>query len=321
MTLAPLTVVIPTSGLTPYIELLLDDLRAQTVGPESVHIVVNNTASAVPKGSWCKERSSRVSVSFLTRDHYYAKGVNVALARVETKYVSVINDDVRLQPTWIEAVMEGLERNPQYGSIASRVISLRDESLLDSCGDSIHMSGRATANGWLDPIEMWTVPQEVFSTSGCLATYHMEDVRRAGYLDESFVAYMEDVDLGFRLQLLGRPCLFWPMAEAGHIGGATRKTPHLAAHLAERNSILTVAKNMPIELAPVAFPEFVRGHIGPCSFEGFRSWPAWRSGWASALRVAPRLARKRCDIQKSRRVSTDYLRSIIKLGQPEVCHL
>jgi GT2 family glycosyltransferase len=187
------------------VELLLEDLKAQTVRPQSIHVIVNNAHAGLPPRPWHRAEPGRVEVDFLTPGHYFAKGVNVALRQVRTEYVAVVNDDVRLQPTWLEAVMEGLVQHPEYGSIASRVVSLRHPGLLDSCGDSAYLSGWATANAWLEPDDGWTEAREVFSASGCLATYRTADILRAGLFDETFVAYMEDVDLGFRMQLLGRP--------------------------------------------------------------------------------------------------------------------
>jgi GT2 family glycosyltransferase len=314
-----MTVVIPTSGTSALLDLLLEDLRSQTVQPELVHVVVNNERADLNGRRW--DHSPRGMVTYLNRGHYYAKGVNVALRQLHTEYVAVINDDVRLLPTWVEAIMAAVSQHPKFGSFASRVISLRDESRLDSCGDSLYLSGRATANGWLEPLDCWTDPCEVFSASGCLATYRVADIARAGLLDEDFTAYMEDVDLGFRLQLLDRRCLYWPYAEAAHVGGATRKTPRLAARLAERNSVLTMVKNMPCAVAATAASDFIQGHCSPCSFEGYRSWSAWCSGKASSFRGLRAALRKRDGIQANRSASDAYIQSIIKPGSPDRCHL
>jgi hypothetical protein len=82
-----------------------------------------------------------------------------------------------------------------------------------------------------------------------------------------------------------------------------------------------VIKNMPAGLVPVALPEFARGHSRPADFEGWRSWSTWRSGWKSALLHAPDAVRKRGAVQVSRRVTDAHVRSILKSGAPEACHL
>lgn len=316
---APITVVIPTSGAGDFGDELIEDLRDQSTQAEAVHVVVNNRRSDVAERGWHSDPDVRVT--FLDRDHYYAKGVNIALDDVLTEYVAVINDDVRLSGTWVEAITEGFSRYPDYGSLASRVTSLRDPAVLDSCGDSLHLCGRATANGWLESTDHWTAPQEVFSASGCVAAYRTADLRLAGPLDERFVAYMEDVDLGFRLQLLGRPCLFWPGAEAAHVGGGTRKKARFAARLAERNAVLTVLKNFPGPLLRDVGAEVLTAHLQPCAFEGERSWATWRAGKLSAARHLAHALGERQRVQRARRVSVAYIRSILKEGRPRRCHL
>jgi GT2 family glycosyltransferase len=316
---APLTIVIPTTGTPDLIEPLLEDLNAQTLRPRSVHVVVNNRRGSVRARRWHMQPG--IDVSFLSPSYYFTKGVNVALRGVRTKYVAIANDDIRLPSTWTEAVTEALDGHPQYGSIASRVRSLRYPGLLDCCGDSLYTSGHATNNGWRMPLDAWMHECEVFSASGCLATYHTSDVRRAGCFDEHFVAYMEDVDLGFRLQLLGRPCLYAPTAEASHVGGATRRTHTRAARLVERNSLLTVIKNFPSRLLRSAMRELLCGQLRPCSFEGHRSFAAWGWGKRSALAMLPHAMEMRSCIQRSRVVSDHYVESLLRRGRPLVCHL
>ncbi len=316
---APITIIIPTSGRSQVIEPLLHDLRAQTIPPEMVHIVVNNHRDTLRRNDW--DKAYRATVSYLSPRHYFTRGVNVALRQVNTRYVAVVNDDIRLANSWIEASVNALDQHPQYGSLASRVTSLRFPDLLDCCGDSLYTSGLATNNGWRESIATWNDPCEVFSTSGCLATYRTADIRCAGFLDDDYVAYMEDVDLGFRLQLLGRPCLYWPLAEAGHIGGATRKGPARAARLVERNSLITIVKNFPTSLVRRALIDILAGHLSPCSFEGNQSFAAWSWGKLSAAWHLNGALRKRGPIQLSRSVSDDYIHAIVRKGHPSICHL
>lgn len=316
---APITVIIPTSGTSRVIEPLLDDLEAQTIKPELVHVIVNNHASEVNR--FLSFRRPKTTVSILSPRHYFTKGVNVALREASTRYVAIVNDDIRLTHTWVETAGTALDLHPQYGSLASRVLSLRFPGLIDSCGDSLYTSGQATNNGWHEPATLWKEPEEVFAASGCLAVYHTADVVRAGFLDEDYVAYMEDVDLGFRLQLLGRPCLYWPAAEASHIGGATRRSATGAARLVERNTLITLLKNFPTSLLRGALRDISIGHLRPCSFEGHRSLTAWSWGKLSAAGHMSRTLKKRRYIQASRAVSDAYVRSILKQGSPPICHL
>lgn len=316
---APLTILIPTAGTTSYIDALLTDILRQTMVPSAVSVLVNNCRADVPPRTW--HRQAGVDVTFLSHHHYFAKGINIGLRSTLTTYVTIVNDDVRLASTWIEAIMDGFTKNPDYSSLASRVTSLRYPGRLDSCGDTLHLCGRATNNGWQQSTATWTDAREVFSPSGSLGTYRRKDIAEAGYLDDRFIAYMEDVDLGFRLQLLGYPCLFWPDAEAAHIGGATRRSSRFSARLTERNSVLTLVKNLPSSLWIQALPEIVRTHARPCSYEGHQSWLSWSLGKLGATTSFAHAKRARRHIQATRRVSDEHVASLLAPGSPDTCHL
>src|SRR5437762_2070376 len=63
--------------------------------------------------------------------------------------------------------------------------------------------------------------EQVFSASGTACLWRTSAFRALGGFDESFFAYYEDVDLGFRARLAGFECWYAPRAVALHEGGAT----------------------------------------------------------------------------------------------------
>ena len=80
----------------------------------------------------------------------------------------------------------------------------------------------------------------------------------AGGFDEAFFAYFEDVDLGWRLNLLGHKVVFAPRAVTWHKGRGTAGRWALAPRLRlyERNALAMIYKNYSDEtlarVAPVA---------------------------------------------------------------------
>jgi GT2 family glycosyltransferase len=66
---------------------------------------------------------------------------------------------------------------------------------------------------------------------------------------------MEDVDLGYRLQLKGKRCLYVPQANALHIGSAiVSKYPDFATYYGHRNLVWAMVKNTPGPLLPLVLP-------------------------------------------------------------------
>lgn len=71
----------------------------------------------------------------------------------------------------------------------------------------------------------------------------------AGGFDDEYFAYFEDVDFGWRLNLLGYRVAFQPRAVAYHRGGQTVKMLGDPAHhyYLQRNSLATIYKNYSTE--------------------------------------------------------------------------
>jgi GT2 family glycosyltransferase len=80
--------------------------------------------------------------------------------------------------------------------------------------------------------------------------YRTRALRAAGGFDEDFFCYLEDVDLGFRMRLLGHRCLQVPSAVVHHLGSATSggQRGDFAVYHGHRNMVWTFFKNMPAGL-------------------------------------------------------------------------
>ena len=88
--------------------------------------------------------------------------------------------------------------------------------------------------------------EEVFSPCGAAAFYLRQAFLAAGGFDEDYFAYAEDVDLGFRLRLLGHRCLYVPAAVAHHVGSASHgPKSDFSTYYGHRNLVWTYVKNMP----------------------------------------------------------------------------
>jgi len=68
-----------------------------------------------------------------------------------------------------------------------------------------------------------------------------------GGFDEDFFLYVEDVDLSFRLRLMGHRCLLVPGAVVHHVGSATTggQRSDFSVYHGHRNLVWAFVKNMP----------------------------------------------------------------------------
>jgi GT2 family glycosyltransferase len=123
-------------------------------------------------------------------------------------------------------------------------------NFLDGTGDNYHTSGVAWRrdHGVL-AVESSSVAGEIFAPCAAAALYRISDLEEVGGFDESFFCYFEDVDLAFRLRLLGKRCAYVPDAVVDHVSsGLAGKRSDFATYHGQRNMVWTYFKDMPAPL-------------------------------------------------------------------------
>jgi GT2 family glycosyltransferase len=169
--------------------------------------------------------------------------------------VALVNTDVELAPDWLARTAAALDADPGAGSVACKMVSLRDPRVLDDCGDVLRRDGVCEQRGHGRADDgRWDAPGEVFSACAGAALYRRAALEAVGGFDERLFAYLEDVDLGLRLRLAGWRCRYEP-AVARHWGGASSAALRRpVAAWVERNTLLVCARAYPWRwwIGPVA---------------------------------------------------------------------
>jgi len=152
-------------------------------------------------------------------------------------------------------------------------------------------------------------------------------LERIGGFDEDFFAYGDDAELGLRARIAGWRCIYTPHAVVWHHRGSTLgKDSARRLELIERNRLLLALKLFPwslLWLNPLFFALRVAASLGKAGrgsgdtahFPGLggklRMAAAILRGDAGALRLAPRMLRKRAEIRRLRRLSPARLRRLL----------
>jgi GT2 family glycosyltransferase len=231
--------------------------------------------------------------------------------------LALLNPDAFPHADWLERFLAAAQRQPEYNFFGCRMLDANDPTRLDGVGDIYHASGlpwregHGCANG-----PGYDVPMEIFSPCAAAALYRTRDVIDAGLFDEDFFCYSEDVDLGFRLRLLGGRSLYVPDAIVEHIGsGITGTRSDFQLYHGHRNLAWTYVKNMPGWLFWFYLPyHLVLNLYSLVAFtlrgQGRALWRAKRD----AVKGLGRAWSKRRDIQARRTTAPRDLRRVMRLG-------
>src|SRR6185436_1800580 len=139
------------------------------------------------------------------------------------------------------------QENPKFTFFSSRQIQYNRPELLDGAGDEYHVSGLAWRRYYNHIEKEYGIkPEEVFGACAAASLYLREDFLKVGGFDEGYFSYFEDVDLSFRLRLVGRRCLYVPAAVVCHVGSASSgKVSDFVIYHGHRNLVWGYFKNMP----------------------------------------------------------------------------
>ena len=248
----------------------------------------------------------------------FAAANNVLLPLCRSEYVLCLNPDAVLAEDALPKLVAAAAERREFACFAARMIQHDRPEMLDGAGDAYHVSGLVWRRGHGAPVSRsaHTRTKEVFSACAAAALYRRDAIEATGGFDEDYFCYLEDVDLGFRLRLLGYRCLYVPGAIVYHVGSATTgKESDFVVYHGHRNLVWTFVKNMPPALFWLYLPLHVVANIAITVRYGLRGrLRIMLRAKRDALKRLPMMWRKRREIQARRVVGAWEIRKLMEKG-------
>ena len=308
-----LSIIIPNWTGARFLPTCLDSLAQQTYAP--LEIIVVDNASSDESCDLIKSNYPDVILIELPENLGFTGACNTGIEAAAGEYIALLNNDTEVDPGWAAAIMDAFTRHPQVGSVASKMLLFDQRDRFHTAGDFFTLAGRAGNRGvWQPDTGQYDEEAYVFSACGGSAVYRRIMLEEIGLLDNDFFFSGEDVDLGWRAQLAGWPCLYTPAAIVYHhlsaTGGGTT-----ASYYDGRNLIYILVKNYPAALWRKYGLQVLHTQFD-LAWEALRAWRgaaarARLRGMRDGLFSLPRVWRKRQQIQASRSVTIDYLEQLL----------
>jgi len=165
----------------------------------------------------------------------YGGGANAGARGATQPFLVVANPDVVWEPGSLDVLLEAAERHPEAGALGPALLN-EDGTVYPSARElpSLTQGAGHAVLGKVWPGNPWTRAyqrrQESAGTerfagwlSGACLLLRRDAFEAVGGFDDDYFMFFEDVDLGERLALAGRPNLYVPAARVTHVGGVSWK--------------------------------------------------------------------------------------------------
>ena len=170
-------------------------------------------------------------------------------------FVVFLNPDAFPEPGWLEALLRAAKSHPDAAMFGSLQVSAADGNILDGAGDCYSCFGVPWRGGYGQPVKPLPTTPKHSAHARRLRCIGWNGLHASAVSMKRFFCYIEDIDLAFRIRLLGGRCLQVNSAVVRHVGSATSgiESDFTMYHSA-RNRLWTIIKNVPGWLLCVVVP-------------------------------------------------------------------
>lgn len=261
--LASISIAILSWNGRHHLETCLPAVEAQSLPDRELEILVLDNGSQDGTAAWLRKNHPRVRLIESRVNLGFCGGNNLLARHCRGEAMVLLNNDTRPEPGWLLELVSALESAPPDVAAVSGLIVDWQGERLDFGRGLMTFDGHAFQWAYHRPLASVSreggVPEpgaELLFACGGNMIIRRETYLAAGGFDERYFAYLEDVDLGWRLWAAGQRILAAPSAVVRHRSMATSQLlgNENRGFLFERNALLTAEKNFDRDYWPQMMP-------------------------------------------------------------------
>lgn len=228
---------------------------------EEATVYVADNASSDNSLEMLRTRFPEVRIITLEKNWGFAEGYNKALAQIDAEYYLLLNSDIEVTHHWLTPMIEFLDTYADVAACQPKLLSIFDKDSFEYAGASggfLDRFGYPFCRGRIfETVErdngQYDYATDILWATGAALMIRARDYWNAGGLDGRFFAHNEEIDLCWRLRILGRRIVCLPESYVYHVGGGTLpKSNPMKTFLNFRNNLTMLYKCLPDEeLKPV----------------------------------------------------------------------
>jgi GT2 family glycosyltransferase len=229
---------------------------------ENVQTIVVDNASPDKSAEIVRRNFPSVKLIQLDSNVGYGEACNIGARNSSGTYLMFLNNDTVVQEGWLRELISHLT-DPKNGAVCSKVMLPGTPETIDSCGGVSDIYGFAWSRGRgeIDQGQYDDSPACFYAVGSSLAI-RRDVFESVGGFDKELFMYLEDVDLSWRLRLLGLRVLYVPGSKVMHKSGITRMKTTDIQYLFNRNRLRMILKNYSLGSLISIVPRYLLLQVG-----------------------------------------------------------
>lgn len=242
-------IIIPTWNGLEHLKPCLESLAALAYPADRLEIILSDNASSDGTLEWVSRRWPAVRVVQNGAQVGFGRACNQAATATRADFVAFLNNDTRVEPGWLAALLAARAAGGGAACVAAHLKSWdgREEDFSGAAANLFGSGRQGFVRGWPDRPGPPNPGEPILFACGAAMLIERQVFLDAGGFDPGFFMYFEDVDLGWRLWVLGHRVVYAPDAVVYHRGGGTTGADRAPSHRRyfqfEANTLATIVKN------------------------------------------------------------------------------
>ena len=217
-------------------------------------VYVADNASTDDSLQLLREHYPDVKLILFDKNWGFAEGYNRALAEIDAEYFVLLNSDIEVTHHWLTPIVEFMDTHPEVAACQPKLLSVFDHDMFEYAGASggfLDRYGYPFCRGRIfETVErdngQYNNPSPVLWATGAALFVRARIYKEVRGLDARFFAHNEEIDLCWRLCILGYQVYCIPDSVVYHVGGGTLpKSNPMKTFLNFRNNLTMLYKCLP----------------------------------------------------------------------------
>lgn len=309
----PIDIILVNFNGMAYLPACLDSIFKSEY-PFFTVIVVDN-CSTDGSVDWIKKNYPGIVLIENRKNKGFGSANSQGIERGDAPYFALLNNDTIVDKNWLNPLVETLKADADCGAVCSKLVFMDSPKLINAAGGGMNIVGYGYDHDMFTPVDQSSGDvKNVFFPTAAACLFRRRTFDAAGGFDPAFFMYHEDVDLGWRLNLMGSCVKYVPGSVVHHaFGGTTMNSGGMLMRnrLGLRHALRSLLKNYELDSLKKILPVFLK--LGMGNFLG-----GIPTGFFRALQwnliMLPDTIIKRAKVQRTRKLSDKDLNGLMWQG-------